>query len=91
MVAIRERITDASIAVVVHMGHEFCQEELFTLGQAWQIKNIEQPEKLIVALNITQKEEYNIDKDIKGSIDITVKTEYDLIDCLKSYMKTFSK
>lgn len=87
----REKITGASIALVVHTGHSFSQEELFALGQAWQAKNISQPEKLIVGLNMAQKEEYNINKEVREAIDIIVKTEYDLIDCMKSYMKTFSK
>jgi len=87
----RQQISEASIIVFAITGHELSQEELFTLGQTWQAKNISQPEKLIVGLNMAQKEEYNINKEVKEAIDIIVKTEYDLIDCMKSYMKTFSK
>lgn len=86
----QKQIAEAQIFAIILDGQPLDEQVISDLGMAYGLANLEKPKKLLCALQLDGVKEVG-NKSAVNFLDCIAKTEYDFIDCLKSYLKTVNK
>lgn len=86
----QKQITKAQIFTIILDGQPLDEQVLSDLGMAYGLASLDKPKKLLCALQIEGVKE-SVNKSVVNILDCIAKSEYNFIDCLKSYLRTVNK
>jgi hypothetical protein len=86
----RQAMAEASIVVLAIGSRPLMPEEALDLGMAIGLRDQQDPPKLLAGVAMAAGNRINDHLSVV-SLDCVAKSEYDLIDCLKSYLVTVSR